>query len=298
MRWAEVAWAAVLVGLGGCGRIAFDAVADATGDATGEAAAARCDIATPFAPPVPIAELNTATADDGTLRLFPDELSGYFWSARGDGSSHLLYVATRATAAAPFDVAPVRGLANTSGYLDPTVPADGTFLAYRYNEDIWLSARLAPDLVTAGAEVAALSSPQGDEQISLQPDGDRVFLASSRSGNGDDDLWTTTRDGSAFATPTRVDELSGSDNEGDPALSADGLTLYFRSDRPAAHAGYNVFVARRTTPTGVFDPPVEVGELNSAGDDGPSWLSLDQCRLYLSSNRAGTNDIYLATRAP
>jgi hypothetical protein len=31
-------------------------------------------------------------------------------------------------------------------------------------------------------------------------------------------------------------------------------------------------------------------------DEGPSWISPDGCRMYISSNRAGNNDIYVAAR--
>jgi len=41
---------------------------------------------------------------------------------------------------------------------------------------------------------------------------------------------------------------------------------------------------------------VLVENVNSAGDDGPSWLSPDGCRMYISSDRAGTNDVFVAQR--
>lgn len=42
--------------------------------------------------------------------------------------------------------------------------------------------------------------------------------------------------------------------------------------------------------------PQELTGLSSAGDDRDPWLSVDGLRMYFASNRAGTNDIYLATR--
>ncbi len=79
-------------------------------------------------------------------------------------------------------------------------------------------------------------------------------------------------------------------------LSEDGRTLYFRSDRPSAMGGFNVFVATRPTIAAAFGAPVFVPNVNAAGDDGPSFISPDGCRIYLSSDRLGNNDIFVATR--
>jgi hypothetical protein len=72
----------------------------------------------------------------------------------------------------------------------------------------------------------------------------------------------------------------------------------------AAAGKYDLFVARRTTPTGTFATPTLVPELNDANaavSDVPSWISADDCRLYLTSDRAsvgGPSDVYVATRTP
>ena len=39
-----------------------------------------------------------------------------------------------------------------------------------------------------------------------------------------------------------------------------------------------------------------VPEVNSAGLDTPNAISVDGCRLYLSSSRGATSDIFVATR--
>jgi len=86
-----------------------------------------------------------------------------------------------------------------------------------------------------------------------------------------------------------------------PALSADGLSLYFASDRPGGFGGVDVWVAHRVTSEGPWDTPVNLGTtINSAdAETGPS-LSLDGHLLFFASNRAsgeGNFDIYVSHRA-
>jgi hypothetical protein len=284
-----------LLALPACGRIHFaerhnpDAASQA--DALG-----TCDTSAPFGVPVPIAELNDPTHDDGTLRLFADELSGYFWSYRG-GTNSALYLATRPDLASPFSITQVQGLGLTGNLLDPTFSADGSLLVFRRSmpgDDLYEATRIAPDTFSAGTAIATLDTSSTELQPFMPLAGDLLIFSSSRSGGGD--LYTSKRMGTAFAAPTAISGLATANDEGDPVLSPDGLFLYFRSDRPATQAGYNIFVATRPAPTDAFGAPDLVPNVSSDADEGPSWISPDGCRLYISSDRAGTNDIYVSTR--
>jgi Tol biopolymer transport system component len=89
-------------------------------------------------------------------------------------------------------------------------------------------------------------------------------------------------------------------NDQGPALSADGLTLFFCSNRSPS-LGNDLWVARRETENSPWGAPVNLGSVvNSAsGDCGPS-LSDDGLLLFFTSNRAGgagANDIYVTRRA-
>src|SRR5688572_2194845 len=123
--------AALLVTLLGCGRLEFDprfgSDPDGGLDSTvqppaPDADAGACDPTAPFGAPVPIAELNSNEAE-GTLRLMPDELSGYFW--RGSPPNQNILLATRPDLATPFTIAPVQGLETGTSELDPTISSDG-----------------------------------------------------------------------------------------------------------------------------------------------------------------------------
>ena len=94
--------------------------------------------------------------------------------------------------------------------------------------------------------------------------------------------------------------------EGKPALSADGLELYFVSDRPGALGGpgdQDIYVTRRASVNGSWGPPERVPPpISSAFFDITPTISLDGLALYFGSNRPGPfsppwPDLWVSQRA-
>ncbi len=293
----------LLVLAAGCGRLNFDdARRGDAGDGTdgsdgADGATAVCVPGAPFGTPVPITELNTPFLD-GTLRLAPDELTGYFWSRRVGGLSRIYY-ASRPALDQPFTITPVAGLNATGNDLDPTLATDGSVLVFRHNmpgDELWTARRV--DAITFASPLAMtnLNLASAETQPYLQDTGGALVFSSDRNG-GTFDLWHSTRSGTTFGTPIRMFELdAGGSAEGDPVLSSDGLTIYFRSDRPSPIGAFDIYVATRPTTAVSFGTPTLVPNVNSPADDGPSYISANDCRLYISSDRDGNNDIFVATR--
>lgn len=93
--------------------------------------------------------------------------------------------------------------------------------------------------------------------------------------------------------------LSTANDQG-PALSPDGLALYFCSNRSGV-GGNDLFVSRRTSEEDLWGEPVNLGAIvnSTGGDCGPSF-SEDGLLLFFTSNRAGgagNNDIYMSSRS-
>ena len=282
----------------GCGRLEFDPRVDAAraGDDAADPSDAdvfpACDPTAPFGAPIAISELNTPV-HEGTLRLLPDELSGYLW--RGPTGARDLMLATRASPSAPFIATNVQGLDMTDE-LDPTITSDGSLLVFRRSQpgnSLHTATRIAPDQFGASTPITAINTNQ-ETQPFLPVGGNELYFQRLSSGNGD--VFRATRMGTTFGAPTLVSELATADEEGDPMVSPDGLAIYFRSNRVTLDPGFNIYVATRATTADSFGAPGYVPSINTAADDGPSWISPDGCRLYISSDIAGTNDIYVATR--
>jgi hypothetical protein len=244
---------------------------------------------------VAIDSLNDPTGPDGTLRLLPDELSGYFWSFRG-GTQQQIFYATRPSLAAPFTVTPLVIQPGSTGDLDPTPHPSVPALLFRRltgGGDLFAVIVNGPAVTGGAMALTALNTGSRQAQPFFPLGGDRLYFSSAPSGIAGD-IAEATFSNLTFSAPTWALQLANSD-EGDPVVTADGLTLYYRSDQ-AVTGAYDIYVTTRPAVGVPFAVGVPVPSLNSAADDGPSWLSPNGCRLYLSSDRDGTNDIYVATR--
>lgn len=300
--WEDVRawWSILAMLLASCGRVSFEErlVADGGADATAADAVIpepACDPTAPFGAPVPIAELNTAAAD-GTLRLMPDELTGYYWS-QGATSQDIFFV-QRASLDEPFQRQPAMGVSSPSVEYDPTIAADGSVLVFRRSgpgNDLYVATAISPGVFDPPLPIDALNTAADEAQPYLHPSGGSIYFSSTRTFGREGDLFVAPWSGTTFGAPTEVVVVASTVDEGDPVITADGLTLFFRSERTG---NYEVYVATRPTTSDAFEAPAELVENvnDSAAADGPSWISPDGCRLYLSSDRAGSNDVYVATR--
>jgi hypothetical protein len=260
----------------------------------------RCDPAKPFGAAVLVAGLASAT-EDASLRLSPDEKTGYFFSARS--GSQLLYTAMRPRVTAPFSGVTVLANVNTGNQYNPAISADGLtlfFASFRpggdndiyeatraAQTDDFTNIRLAPNVNTSASEV----------QPYLTRDSTTLYFV--RTASAAQVVFRATGSVTAgFANPSVVAELHGPTNDTDPVVSADGLTVFWGSDRAGGMGDVDVWQAQRATPSGVFGQPAPVTPVNTSGFDSPSDISADGCRLYLTSTRGGRTGIYVATRPP
>jgi hypothetical protein len=149
----------------------------------------------------------------------------------------------------------------------------------------------APQLVTA------LSSTGYEEDPTFTGDLLDLWFMSGRGGTND--IWTSHRAAPSepWGAPVLVAELSSpAARDWAPAIAADGLTIWFTTDRDGGRA--QTWRSSRTTREVPWEAPVAVSELASgAVDRGPA---VDQAErsLYFSSDRPGSSgfDIYISTR--
>jgi len=86
--------------------------------------------------------------------------------------------------------------------------------------------------------------------------------------------------------------VNSTSNDQGPAISKDGLSLYFSSGRPGGSGGSDIWVARRDSLETHWDEKsVTVQNLgpvvNTAADDSIPALSRDEHWLFFNSNRSG-----------
>jgi hypothetical protein len=110
-------------------------------------------------------------------------------------------------------------------------------------------------------------------------------------------IYRATRASTAvdFDTPEPViDEDGGAALRGfDPALSPDGLSLYYVVKSSGSGDGGDIYVSTRSSVDASFHAGTRVpGDVNSPGIDADPFVSADGKTLYFDSDREGNMDIY------
>lgn len=136
-----------------------------------------------------------------------------------------------------------------------------------------------------------------DDDPTLTGDLLEVFWDSGRPPGSSGDVFTARRALATdpFGAASIVTELRSPKDDTTPDISPDGLTLYFASDRVTAR-DRDIFRSTRTDRSSLWSAPVRVVELSSPQDDGPAIETADGLSIYISSERTGAGDIYVATR--
>ncbi len=107
--------------------------------------------------------------------------------------------------------------------------------------------------------MSAINSAAHEYRPSLTPDQLTLLFASDRDGTFDLFQATRTSPADPFGDVTKLDTLSSAAVDVDPAVTADGLALYFASTRNGAQA--QLFRSIRSDPGAAWQPPAVVAEL-------------------------------------
>jgi Tol biopolymer transport system component len=192
-----------------------------------------------------------------------------------------------------------------------TLSADGRMLLFASTRpggqgglDIWTCTRPSPDepfgeAVNLGPPVNSIYWETGP---ALSTDGLTLVFGSKRpNGYGHADLWMSTRASSSepFGEPVNLGPAVNTGvDDGRPALSADGLTLVFASNRPGSQGKSDIWACTRASSSDSFGEPFNLGPTvnSSAGEFDPA-LSADGLALLFQTYRfseEGNPDTWMA----
>jgi len=240
---------------------------------------------------------------DSTPGISADSRSLYFSSTRSGGPADL-WVTTRATVSDPWDPPVNLGPMVSSSYTDdtPSISADGLTLYFSSfrpgglgTMDLWIATRQTTDDEWAAPTHLGptINSSSLDWSPNISADGLLLVFCSNRPGGiGKSDLWMTRRSTTEgpWSEPVKFRPPVNSPYiEATPSISADGLLLFFQSNRPGGYGGpVDIWVARRETTDDPWSQPVNLGPvINTWGFDGCPSISADGSALYFVSNRPG-----------
>jgi len=227
-------------------------------------------------------------------------------------------------AKADFNYGPATKIPNVSmpGASEPRISPDGLelyFLRFGDNTcpEVWVATRPAPK--EPWGAPARVDFPPGSAKpifdiVCLSPDGLELYFgegypglivntrlpcAADPSGYGSGDLWVSRRTakGAPWGKPQNLGPVVNTANyEGCPSISADGLSLYFASERPGGYGYLDLYVATRQSTNGPWGPPMNLGSrINTSTAEATPFISPDGLSLYYSVGDL-RSDIYVSRR--
>ncbi len=218
-----------------------------------------------YGEPAKVPNINTQH-HEGQVHVSPDGLEMYFVSGRDrldQSSSADIWMVRRPTTGDPWS-APVRldaPVNHSSSESAPYISADGLELYFG----------------DPGYKGSSYLRPGGDEK---------------------GDLWVatrTTRD-DPWSEPRNLGPAINSEiYQGDPCLSADGLTLYFVAGNPKKAVQTDIYVTTRHTKNDPWGPAEKLdGPVNSSDYEGAPRISADDLTLFFG--RGIRADVYVSRR--
>ena len=264
-----------------------------------------CDPLKPFQAPVKLEPPSANTTFEGSPRLSESELTMYFDGIRApSGPLYTLLQATRSALDQPFGpTTRVPGVVDRpdAHEYSPNITADGLTLVFERQlpgspvSEINIATRTLPDGGFNGGTPVNIAGTTGYEANPfIRGSANEIWFVAT----GPDttiDVYRATRQGAQY-NATAVAEINSDSGDYTPVISFDGRTIYFASDRPGGSGGLDIWSATRPAANGTFGKPSIVPNVNSPDNDAPGWVSADGCRLYISRQGVGTQDIWVATR--
>ncbi|MFZ4262318.1 OmpA family protein [Sphingobacterium sp. HJSM2_6] len=141
---------------------------------------------------------------------------------------------------------------------------------------------------------------EGAHCISL--DGKQLYFTGCNrpNGLGSCDIYVSNLESGRWTTATNLGPAINSKGwEAQPAISADGKTLYFVSNRVGGYGGNDLWMSQLQA-DGTWSKAINLGnKINSKYDEGSPYIHADNKTLYFTSNGwpgYGKNDIFQSER--
>ena len=251
----------------------------------------------PWSTPQPVAGAMTIDIADEDPALSADGLELIFKTADPlDANRAHLYRMRRTDALAPWS-APARLGVTALGSADqtPVLSANGLTLYFASNRggagvDTYTATRGAlTDDFSGATPLLEANSAKVDKWLAPCAGG-RYVMISQRGADTTEDLYEGVL---GAQVPVRL-AISSTGGERGVWLSSDCRTLLFGGDRDGT---YKIYEATRMSPTDPWSAPQLVADFAMLGGDlEDPFLSADGRTFVLTSNVAGSKDLYISTR--
>lgn len=173
----------------------------------------------------------------------------------------------------------------------PALTADGSSLIFSRtvegNEDFYISHLVNKQWQQATPLSDKINTRLNEGAQSISPDGMYLFFTgcNREDGFGSCDLYVSHKSGNDWDKPFNLGPAVNSSSwDSQPAVTPDGNTLYFVSNRPGGLGGYDIWKTSLDA-EGNWGKPVNLGpEINTPFDENTPFVHPDGKTLYFSSN--------------
>lgn len=158
--------------------------------------------------------------------------------------------------------------------------------------DIWVVEKDGAGWGVPRKLAAPVNSDARDYTGSVAADGTFYFASSRDGGKGKNDIYVAHPSSGGFASVENLgDVINSSENDLTPAVSPDGQTLVFWSDRPGGLGSADLYVSFRRD--GKWQPAKNLGNVvNTVYPEANALFSPDGKYLYFTSERGGKGQVY------
>lgn len=172
------------------------------------------------------------------------------------------------------------------------------------NEDFYTSIKKENEWEKAQPLSNKINTPNYNEGAqSISPDGKYLFFTGCNrpDGLGRCDIYVAKKEGNNWGKAINLGNIINSEFwESQPAISPDGGTLYFVSNRPGGIGGYDIWKSSLTD-EGKWTAPINLGpNVNTIYDESTPFMHADGKTLYFSSDGwpgFGSKDIFFSRMA-
>lgn len=158
------------------------------------------------------------------------------------------------------------------------------FISYSLGDGNWSAPlNMGPKINTKGWEA----------QPSLSPDKRQLYFASTRDGGKSKIYVASLQEDGSYGNVQRIGKpIDSEGNDWAPFIAFDNETLYFSSDGHPGLGSRDLFLSRRDS-LGNWGEPFNLGSpLNTEKEEGTIFVNSTATRAYISSDLAGSLDIY------
>jgi hypothetical protein len=258
-----------------------------------------------FGEPTNLGPLINGADKDASLSITPDGLQMYFGSIREGGLGDFdLWMSTRSTEddawGEPVNLGESFNGPGTD--LGPSLSADGLELYYSREDDIWVAKRAS--INDPWGEPTNLGPTVNTEEFDcgpyISPDGLALYFYSFLTYDGA--IWMSTRPtvSDAWSQSIMLDSPINTETlDYWPHVTPDGLAFFFSSDRVGGYGSNDVMMARRSSVSDPWGPPINVGPpVNMTAYDACPYVSSDGLTYYFASDRDGGQGSFDLWQAP